>query len=1257
MGDQNIKLNISSEVKGGDSVRALEADVDKLAAANARQVEAQRKVIAEMDRLKAAGVDQRAAFANIIQGMGEYDSAMRQAAANMSIAERINRQLAESYLRTGEAVDRYTSKLRNAASVEDQKQKEAERYAINLQKNSANMANAEAAAAEKYAISLQLNSAKMANRAREVAEAEEAARLTGLARTGIVSTLGFRNPLTYGLAGANALGGGSGQGISGAANLLTGGGGAVVGGAIGVAAVGLLSKAMYDLVKSEAEATQELKNFGDRLGLTIPQAQSLSIAAKLVGIDFHNLESAGRLLSAALESPAAAGKKGAEAIKSLGISIRDLRGDPEEIGPVLLKFLQQLSQIPNAVDRIHKANEVLGRGAKTIQPLIADYDELNRVVRELSENIDSGANQKLLAANRAIKEMDESFSLLKRNLAGGLAPIVVRIVTTINDTVEGNHRPGSLFYWPSLLAGLRNENDDMALSKGRTDPFYNPPKPGAPGTMPAAYAASLDADAAKFKAGALRTPEGINRRLSELKALDAKLSGQLSDRLDPSERASQGKELSENQAEEKKLEALLKQLNNPNKKTGAQQLTDEFSRMTGGFNNKAVPESDRLWQQYNEDVRRLQEDPNFKAAGAKVQKQMLNQLLADAAGAIARVADKADAKSELSLDKAKDHSDAAADRGQTAYERAHQRALALYYKTGTSSDEFGDINPVTLGMPPMDMGIYPDSTKSQNRQIASIGMREAVDKKGGTDDPSTHLARAIELQRQLIQLEHEERAEQIGKLETQKDYDALQEADFQRTKSQLELRLDLETKISEIRKTGLEETRSFTEGLFQAGIKGGDAPAQYMRNFGMGIATHIVGNVGQDVLGSLPSLFSLDKGGALGPPGKPNFLGNLLRGTPFGQDPKNAAEAELAKVNVDLSQSNVNLKLSIDNLASIISGNGPTDTSLSGSPTVGGNASLGLPGFQIPGLNLPSSIGTGLGGFGSATTQSWLQSVGGVAKSIPGLGPIGGVIGGIGGIFKGLGNLGGGGSSGGGDSSLPDMGNQGGADNPGYNPLNPDDSGSSPVGSNGSSGYSIGAGNVIGAAGGVVAAVQGFKRGGVSGDLQGVSGVLASAAALTAPIPFVGAALGIASAVTGLVAMFTGKSKEQFEAQQTTLLERDKYEAPTKIDASVDTSGFTTDFNKFGKVRSTAFTGLDVLQQYNHKYKDTYNDIPGGILQPFQAGYTGAQSAPAITIQVQTMDSKSFLDNSVKIAAAVHKELRAGNALGQTIVNTVLGPR
>jgi hypothetical protein len=98
--------------------------------------------------------------------------------------------------------------------------------------------------------------------------------------------------------------------------------------------------------------------------------------------------------------------------------------------------------------------------------------------------------------------------------------------------------------------------------------------------------------------------------------------------------------------------------------------------------------------------------------------------------------------------------------------------------------------------------------------------------------------------------------------------------------------------------------------------------------------------------------------------------------------------------------------------------------------------------------------------------------------------------------------------------------------------------------------------------------------------------------------------------------------------------------APVAINAAMTTGGTYADFDRFGAARGSGLAPFPTVQQGFFDYRNN-TTVPGRTTSAF--GGPGAQS---ITVNVQTLDSRSFNDNSHLVAGALQHALDTGRATG-----------
>jgi DNA polymerase III epsilon subunit-like protein len=247
----------------------------------------------------------------------------------------------------------------------------------------------------------------------------------------------------------------------------------------------------------------------------------------------------------------------------------------------------------------------------------------------------------------------------------------------------------------------------------------------------------------------------------------------------------------------------------------------------------------------------------------------------------------------------------------------------------------------------------------------------------------------------------------------------------------------------------------------------------------------------------------------------------------------------------------------------------------------------------------------------------------------------------------------------------------------------------------------IGAAAMVGA--GTYQAATEFGKG-ARGDFFAAGGILSAGAgvAMLAGQPEIAAPLEIASMGAELTGGFFLDPKTKRANQIANYLGANTYLGPAQLDMTTDLQGNLVSEGKGGLASDTGI-GYNALQitppellQYNPNpsflsgpwnylfgarpstyqtaqnfeapassypgaYQDNYTDVPGQVLYndlPANAtptNFSQGSGQQQINVNVNALDSQSFMDRSADVALALQKELLMGSGVGQTIQNAVFG--
>jgi hypothetical protein len=198
--------------------------------------------------------------------------------------------------------------------------------------------------------------------------------------------------------------------------------------AAAVVAIGFVGKKAFDLVAEMGAAARQTEQLAERLGIASGSAAQLEGTAKLAGISIGAMEGAAAKLQTTLAQSDAAGAKAAAALRALGVATHEANGAQREGGAVLTELLGKLGAVQNASERYRIAQDALGReGARSLKPVIEDYDQLQRTVRALGVGVDESLTRNLAEARGRIDELSLAWEQFKTSIAGRLAKVALEI--------------------------------------------------------------------------------------------------------------------------------------------------------------------------------------------------------------------------------------------------------------------------------------------------------------------------------------------------------------------------------------------------------------------------------------------------------------------------------------------------------------------------------------------------------------------------------------------------------------------------------------------------------------------------------------------------------------------------------------------------------------------------------------------------------------------------------------------------------------
>jgi hypothetical protein len=882
--------------------------------------------------------------------------------------------------------------------------------------------------------------------------------------------------------------------------------------------IGVLAKSAFDLVNTMGEGARELQNFALRLDLTVAQAQRLSFAAQLTGVNISTLEQSTRTLSNALDDPGGSGKKQIAILQQLGVSTRDLNGTQRELGSVVTDVLEKLSGLSNAAERAHDGQVLLGRGSKELIPLLANYKEATELADKFAASLDSNANAKLLEGKRAIAEFDIAWESLKKNLAAKIEPIIVPIIQVVTNVLQGPQVGGNLpkNLNPATIALLSHGGITAGqVQSSQSNDFFNN----------IAAAAGTNKAVSSFDSSKGKTIEGLNEIIAKAKTaqkeLDAAIhGGEGSDAIkkDRAEYNKQGGIIADAQAQISNLEKL-KRLPAEAQNAFASFITSMAEKVAGDASPIV-----KLTQQY---------DDFMKKNGAYLSAQQ-----------------KEDARIAVSTAKLAEFTNEWAKLDATKKKIANETLTGL--NSLLTEAETKDLEEHTKAL---------NKATEASRKYNEVGMNAGVTSANNRSDFQTRLVDArtrpgdeifAESQKYQIRLQAEHDILNIelraAQMEGDKDKERLltYKSILNDEEANIKFREEGELRIAEIRKQADQDARDTAGKVFDSlTANGGGGLGQFFQAEMKTIERQLFVNASSMVFDGSPLLgIGNVIPGQRGSDGKLSGIGKLLQGTILGNKGGTSVEDYTRRT-----------AIATEKIASGVTV-GP-----SGLP--GLSVTTGIPGFEsIPGGNLLNLFGSDVGGFtgSSSSSKSPIAKIlGGGSSSTSGLS---GFLGGALGLASGSSNF---------FDSLEGKGTNATVSHNEYG---------TSINSTHQTGAER-AGTIVGGLGTIYAgtkgAIAGFKSGGVGGITSGIASIAGTAAALD-PEPISKAVLGGVALVSSIIGDIFGNSKAKRASAIENYINNNQNLLPEAISRDVDISGAAAIYQSNGGVKAA---GTTVVNHWN----------------------------------------------------------------------------
>lgn len=182
------------------------------------------------------------------------------------------------------------------------------------------------------------------------------------------------------------------------------------------AVVGALGFAFKEIVLGFANSAEEIQNVSDRLGISTRNFQVLQYAATQSGVSLKKLEPALTKFSLNLGESAEGTTQFSRVMQSLGVSIKDSKGNLLSMDAILPKLADRLSKIKDPALRNKIAVELFGKeGVKFAQILQGGAEGLEKFAKE-ADDLGLILGEDAIKAGADFNNQWEAIGLMMKNI-------------------------------------------------------------------------------------------------------------------------------------------------------------------------------------------------------------------------------------------------------------------------------------------------------------------------------------------------------------------------------------------------------------------------------------------------------------------------------------------------------------------------------------------------------------------------------------------------------------------------------------------------------------------------------------------------------------------------------------------------------------------------------------------------------------------------------------------------------------------------
>ena len=188
------------------------------------------------------------------------------------------------------------------------------------------------------------------------------------------------------------------------------------------------------------QAADDLNTLSKVTGIGTEELQKYGYAADLVDVSVESIAKSNKKLTKNAYAAANGSKSQAEAFKAIGVSVTDANGNLRDSEDIFQDVITNLGKMTNETERDALAQQLMGKSAAELNPLIEDGGKTYKMVADTLKkyDLDYVDQETLDKANQFNDQLDTmkligtvAFANISSQLAGYLAPALEKVVDLV----------------------------------------------------------------------------------------------------------------------------------------------------------------------------------------------------------------------------------------------------------------------------------------------------------------------------------------------------------------------------------------------------------------------------------------------------------------------------------------------------------------------------------------------------------------------------------------------------------------------------------------------------------------------------------------------------------------------------------------------------------------------------------------------------------------------------------------------------------